>query len=587
MYLSIIISFSLGCTDSDTKSYIGPDDEQHMIKIIDSKHSQGEFWIDEFEFPNRPNEKPRAYTSFEQAKTACEEAGKRLCTASEWRRACLGPNNKRFGYADLYEQKNCKSAISLPSGHSSMMDPTAFLSLSGQRKSCRTEEGVFDMIGNLEEWVLDDWQNSPASLEGGAWYTYLEYADCTGRYSRQPDYRTPLNRRVFSAGFRCCWTADEISPEEISRDAKERLKEERNIADYEPKNEIQLAENTFIDQLEYPNSLGAKPLVNISWEEANQRCQDAGKRLCHAYEWETACAGKSHWRYPYGNDYIRSACAIQETEAATSGAFFGCISPAGAQDMVGSVWEWTASPLDAEALKGNATSTPYEIRGGSWFVDPEKGVCRPDDGYPLVPAANHFPDLGFRCCRGEALPTTVPAPSITHSCPQNMKAVGNFCIDQYEYPNIKDKEPLYDPNFEEAKLHCQKEGKHLCTNQEWTLACEGKEKRRWPYGNLYDPRMCHDQGYTSQEGGMVQPSGSFSECKTPEDVYDINGNLWEWTMDADNSNIGYLKGGGWNISAGLGQCRVSAPAQTNFHSGELGFRCCANQSELSILMQPQ
>lgn len=166
-----------------------------------------------------------------------------------------------------------------------------------------------------------------------------------------------------------------------------------------------------------------------------------------------------------------------------------------------------------------------------------------------------------------------------------MKAVGDFCIDQYEFPNVPGQEPQYDPNFEEAKQSCQKAGKHLCTAKEWTLACEGGEKRRWPYGNLYDPRICHDQGYTAKEGGMVQPSGSFSLCKTPEEVYDLNGNLWEWTMDAENPDIGYLKGGGWNISAGLGQCRVSAPAQTNFHSGELGFRCCVNQDELSKLFK--
>ena len=581
LFLSL---FSFGCTDSTDDKYIAPDDEQHMIKIVDSKHSQGEFWIDEFEFPNQPHEKPKAYTSFEEAKQSCEEIGKRLCTASEWRRACLGPKNKRFGYGEEYEQKRCKSAISLPSGHSSMMDPSEFLSPSGQRRECRTEEGVFDMIGNLEEWVFDDWQGSPASLEGGAWYTYLEYADCTGRYSRQPDYRTPIGRKVFSAGFRCCWTPKEISQEEISRDTKERLEEQTDPVEYDSKNEIQLSENTFIDRFEYPNQVGAKPLANISWDEANQRCQTAGKRLCHAYEWEFACAGKFHWKYPYGNDFIRSACSIQETEMTTSGAFFGCISPSGAQDMIGSVWEWTASPFDAEALKGTSTDTPYEIRGGSWFVDPEKGICRPDDGYPLVPSTNQFPDLGFRCCRGEEL-SLKPSKPVAQTCPENMKAVGDFCIDQYEYPNQKGEEPRYDPNFGEAKTSCQKVGKHLCTTEEWTLACEGEEKRRWPYGNLYDPRICHDQGYTKKEGGMVQPSGSFLECKTPENVYDLNGNLWEWTMDAENPEMGYLKGGGWNISAGLGQCRVSAPAQSNFHTGELGFRCCVNQEELSQLLQ--
>lgn len=578
--VNISLLFLFACTGTPEET----NRNENMIQIVDPDHSQGQYWIDQFEFPNKALEKPQAYSSFTEAQTACQDAGKRLCTASEWRRACLGTKGKRFGYGYEYEQRTCKSAVTLPSGHSSMMDPTKFLSKSGEREHCKTDEGVFDMIGNLEEWVLDDWQGAPASLEGGAWYTYMEYADCTGRYSRQPDYRTPLDRKVFSAGFRCCLTEEEVSLEEVARDAKERLEGVSVAGDYVPENEVQLAKNTFIDRFEYPNRLGEKPLYNVSWKEAKQRCQDADKRLCQTYEWEFACAGDKHWKYPYGNDFIPSACAIQESEATASGAFFGCISPSGVQDMIGSVWEWTASGMDAKALKTDTDDSLYEIRGGSWFVDPEKGLCRPSDGYPVAASTNLFPDLGFRCCRGDALPLPQNI-HYTQTCPPDMKAIGDSCIDQYEYPNKEGQEPVYDPSFSQAKTLCESQSKHLCTTDEWSLACEGQEKRRWSYGNHYDPHTCHDQGYSREEGGMVQRSGSFPNCKTPEEIFDLTGNLWEWTMDVVNSDIGYLKGGGWNLSAGLGQCRVSAPAQSTFHSGELGFRCCANQQELTKLLE--
>ena len=59
----------------------------------------------------------------------------------------------------------------------------------------------------------------------------------------------------------------------------------------------------------------------------------------------------------------------------------------------------------------------------------------------------------------------------------------------------------------------------------------------------------------------------------------MSGNLWEWAQDDQDSTKGYLRGGGWNLSAGLGQCRVKAPAESTYHAGEVGFRCCASQTE--------
>ena len=316
------ILLTLGCPEPVDINSTGPSDQRHMVKIIDEEHPQGMFWIDEFEFPNRPHQKARAYTSLEEAKKTCNEVGKRLCSAAEWRRACLGPFNKRFSYGHKYEKDRCHTSTSLPSGHSSMMKPEEMLIDSGQKQHCQSEEGVFDMIGNLEEWVLDDWQGATASLEGGAWYTYTEYADCTGRYSRQPDYRTPQERKVFSAGFRCCWTPQEPAATEYSRDARNRLQSEKAETEYDPNNEVQLAENTFIDRFEYPNQIGASAKTIVTWNEASTLCTQAGKRLCEAYEWEQACSGQQGWDYPYGNDFIPSSCAIEQNKEMPIGTYF-------------------------------------------------------------------------------------------------------------------------------------------------------------------------------------------------------------------------------------------------------------------------
>jgi hypothetical protein len=49
-----------------------------------------------------------------------------------------------------------------------------------------------------------------------------------------------------------------------------------------------------------------------------------------------------------------------------------------------------------------------------------------------------------------------------------------YCIDQYEYPNKKDELPRVMVNFPQAQQLCADQGKRICTESEWTMACEGR-----------------------------------------------------------------------------------------------------------------
>ncbi len=583
MYLILLL---IGCPEPIVyqNSTLQPPDTKHMVRIDDATHRQGGFWIDAFEFPNVPNQRPLTSTSFSQAKEACADTGKRLCTASEWRRACLGSDNLRFGYGDTYERERCHTASTLISGHTSLMNAQEWTVESGSKQYCQSE-GVFDLIGNVEEWVLDDWQGRPGSLEGGAWYTYTEYADCSGGYSRQPDYRTPLNRPVYSAGFRCCWTPEPPTKGDIVQDSELRIQPKDVMPSYNSDLEREIQVGVWMDIFEYPNQPNASPLTGVSWTDANTLCSTAGKRLCTATEWEQACSGPHGWIYPYGNTYIDGLCDIDNSDGSTSGTFLGCQSSFGIQDMVGSVWEWTDTTLDATVLKNGPNVTLKEIRGGSWFVEHSKGVCAPSDGYPLAPTTANHPDVGFRCCRGEQA-TKAPSTSDLHrvdsiQCPETMIAVRGYCIDQFEYPNLKGVQPIADATLTMAKQACLDHGKHLCTDEEWLQACEGEERRRWPYGHTYIERACNDHGWVDTETmGSAQNSGSFSRCATPDGVFDMSSNLWEWTDDT----VPTMRGGAWQLSAGLGQCRSNTKPSESYHSGESGFRCCASKQEAQRLL---
>lgn len=556
-------------------------DPPTQVLLTDPAHRDGQFWIDAYEYPNVPGEPPLVGTTLEQAQDACAAQGKQLCTAAEWRRACSGPTgDNRFGYGPTFDAKRCPGAQDLGGGHTSMGD-AAVVQAAGERAGCVTPEGVYDLIGNAEEWVLDDWQGRDSSLEGGAAYTFRDYADCTGRYSRQPDFRTPVGQ-VFSAGFRCCQSETPPDADAVARDARDQLAQSGSSAEYDPTPEDPLGPATWIDRYEYPNRPGERPRTVVTWDQAAAACDDAGKRLCTTWEWETACAGPRGERWPFGDTWVVGACPVSLSGPAESGAYPGCVSASGTRDLVGGAWEWTADAVDAPGLSKEG-DTLRELRGGSWLTEAAiKGVCRPWDGYPVAPQSGAYPDLGFRCCRGETLAPSVSEP-VERACPEHMVPNGDGCIDAYELPGIPGEAPMVHVTLTEARAMCTVVGKHLCTEAEWTAACEGPDHRRWPYGNTFDLDACY-QSISSgvEQTETAQPGGAFPACVTPEGAYDMSGNVWEWV---DRGDAGVLRGGAWSLSAGLNQCRaIAEPTDGDYTSPRVGARCCASSDQVTALL---
>jgi eukaryotic-like serine/threonine-protein kinase len=154
-----------------------------------------------------------------------------------------------------------------------------------------------------------------------------------------------------------------------------------------------------IDRFEYPNRLGARPRVNVSWDQARELCGARGKRLCTESEWQLAAGGPANLRYGYGPNFENGRCntptlsdGVWERSGGTapSGAFGRCCSEVGVYDMVGNVWEWTADPA--------AASQDWRVvRGGSWFSN--ANLARADGRYSRFLTPDYRLDLiGFRCC---------------------------------------------------------------------------------------------------------------------------------------------------------------------------------------------
>lgn len=174
----------------------------------------------------------------------------------------------------------------------------------------------------------------------------------------------------------------------------------------------------------------------------------------------------------------------------------------------------------------------------------------------------------------------------------------HFCIDRFEYPNRKDEYPIILVSWYEARDACQAEGKRLCSEDEWTYACEGDEAQPYPNGYVRNPEAClndrpwkqfHDSAFFPRNGEAAKqeldrlwqglPSGARPLCKSPFGVYDLTGNVDEWTRSSvPGERPSVLKGGYWGPVRT--RCRPATKAHDETHVFyQQGFRCCADPAK--------
>lgn len=180
---------------------------------------------------------PQAHVSREEAEAACDRAEKRLCTLNEWLLACRGLRGSVYPYGNREAQGYCNSRKPhLPSllfegspatwkyeahfNNPRLNQTPGFLEKTGFHDRCTNEYGVFDMVGNLHEWVADavdprlEGKFRPTEavrrkikdnygngiFMGGFYSTGVEHGMGCGfiTIGHEPAYRD------YSTGFRCC-----------------------------------------------------------------------------------------------------------------------------------------------------------------------------------------------------------------------------------------------------------------------------------------------------------------------------------------------------------------------------------------------
>jgi len=151
------------------------------------------------------------------------------------------------------------------------------------------------------------------------------------------------------------------------------------------------------------------PVTGVDWSDANAYAESLGKRLPTVEEWEFAARGEKQQRYPWGNDWISDAANAgpsSRKHLAKACQSKAGMTASGICDLIGNVWEWTATLHDRDAATGRSEAAEMRIiKGGAYNTPKEKATVN-YQGYWFARRsdankARAAPPtkLGFRCAQ--------------------------------------------------------------------------------------------------------------------------------------------------------------------------------------------
>ncbi len=130
-------------------------------------------------------------------------------------------------------------------------------------------------------------------------------------------------------------------------------------------------------------------------------------------------------------------------------------------------------------------------------------------------------------------------------------------------------------SYAQAAEACRAAGARLCSAAEWQAACAPISGQIYPYGSSYVPTACNGADYGAD---AAVPAASATGCAARHaagSVFDLSGNLKEWTNDAAAPGFYRVRGGSFQSpSVGLACDFTFSVMEADATVPAVGFRCC-------------
>jgi serine/threonine-protein kinase len=142
--------------------------------------------------------------------------------------------------------------------------------------------------------------------------------------------------------------------------------------------------------------------------------------------------------------------------------------------------------------------------------------------------------------------------------------------------------PVAEVSWDDAVAYAQWAGKRLPTEIEWEIAASGKDHFLYPWGNQWI------DGYANtKEAGQDGPqaAGKFAKGRSQFGVYDMCGNVWEWTESqpepypgssskiANADKLRVIRGGSYTDTQKIVTTTERNWVESTTTNAALGFRC--------------
>lgn len=137
-------------------------------------------------------------------------------------------------------------------------------------------------------------------------------------------------------------------------------------------------------------------------------------------------------------------------------------------------------------------------------------------------------------------------------------------------PRSLENHPVVNVNWYDALSYAEWRGKRLPTSAQWEKAARGTDGRVFPWGDEFDKSKCN-----TKEGGLgkTTPVGKYPAGASIFGVYDLSGNVWEWTRTEDRPGSFAIRGGAWKVVSVHARCFSFRAKARVFANDDLGFRC--------------